>query len=132
MNYSIKKCKQGRKLTNGTILIDHSSKRLVMQGLPTHEQFKSQINQTFTVKLDDEKPPEEMTLSEVTELKEIGGGFSAYSMVFTTPVKDYYLNQGQWTLENSELNEVSLFIVPGGPSADIFNYNVSISFKTEN
>ncbi|WCN08586.1 DUF6916 family protein [Marinomonas mediterranea] len=103
-----------------------------MQGLPTHEQFKSQLNKAFTVKFDDEKPPEELTLTEVTDLKEIGGGFSAYSMVFSTPMKEYYLNQGQWTLENSELNEISLFIVPGGPSSDLFYYNVSISFKAEN
>jgi hypothetical protein len=100
-----------------------------MAELPTHAAFVSQLNNTFEVQYDPEKPPEILTLKHISEISSIGGGFAGYGMTFVAPLAEGYLMQKQWPMKNDTLGEFSLFLVPGGPKEDSFEYNATLTFK---
>ncbi|GGZ09776.1 MULTISPECIES: DUF6916 family protein [Shewanella] len=80
--------------------------------LPTHKDFKSQLNQKFTVVYDASFPPEILTLTCVSDVSSIGGGFDSYGMTFSAPLGKGYLQQKQRQMRNDVLGDLSLFLVP--------------------
>lgn len=102
-----------------------------MDKIPTQADFKSQINQEFIIVGDQEgeQSLEILTLENVSDITDIGGGFKSYGMSFATPLKKSYLPQKQWPMKNDALGEFSLFLVPAGPEDGCFKYNVTLTFQ---
>ena len=82
----------------------------------SHEDFQACLNDMFTVKVEDDTGPE-LELIEVKPIGEIDPNSKArqpFSLLFRGPMGPL-LPQKLYQLENSNIGEMLLFLVPIGP-----------------
>ena len=89
----------------------------------TADDFSSQLETTFTVRLPD-SPPRDLVLVEARRLSKITAtapGRAPFSLLFRGP-KEPILPQRIYPLENEALGRLEIFLVPVGANADGVQY----------
>lgn len=94
------------------------------------ELFKTAVNTNF--KVNEINEDFEITLTEVSEKRNIGGGFESYDLIFTSPKeKGGYLPQKTWNLTNNTTGDLPLFLVPIGENESSYIYQCVLNYTAE-
>ena len=82
----------------------------------TANDFRPHLGSSFHVTVDGADEPLGLTLIEVSELGDEGGGprQDPFSLVFRGP-RDVYLPQQIYTIHNDEMGTLNIFLVPIRP-----------------
>jgi hypothetical protein len=90
----------------------------------TGADFQAHLHQAFCLHLPS-LDPIELELHAVTDLgprtmaeAEVAGRRRPFSLVFLGPPTDLYLSQATYTVVHAQMGEISLFLVPLGPTAE--------------
>ena len=79
-----------------------------MAELITHEQFSSTSGQNYRLNA---STPVDVILVEVTELKDCGGGFESFSLLFVGD-ENAVVPQNTYEMQNETIGDASIFISP--------------------
>ena len=85
----------------------------------THENFAAQLNKKFRVQID-EANAVDLVLAEVSELKS-SPRQEQFSIIFRGPLETF-LGQGLRQVNQDEMGEFDLFLVPIGRDDDSYSY----------
>ncbi len=91
----------------------------------THSDFAQHLNEVFLIHYNDTERLE----TRLTGVKVLGqpykpGRREPFSLVFSSPLKDRYLPQGTYSIENEGLGSLDIFITALGPDDRGMNYEV--------
>jgi hypothetical protein len=97
----------------------------------THDDFSGRVGELFEVTVED-RSPLALVLAETSLGGELGGPGPEgqerlqFSLIFRGPARPF-LSQGTYELDNAELGELSLFLVPLGPDDDQMRYEAAFA-----
>ncbi|MDG9670280.1 hypothetical protein ONV78_21255 [Hahella sp. CR1] len=95
----------------------------------THDQFQSNQDKTFYATYDSNQPPLELTLVEVSDKKELGGGFESFSVIFKAGKDKGLMPQQTCAVKNDNCGAHDIFIVPVAEKDDCYLYESVFSYK---
>lgn len=99
-----------------------------MTARPTHTQFQTVLNQTFTTDIESGVAVE-LKLTEVSELKQ-SSPFESFALLFQSP-KEAFLNQGTYCLANKQMGTYNIFLVPVGEDENSYKYEAIFNYKID-